>query len=179
MGQDNRGCAEGRCFATPGRTCKGAAQRDRRRGRGSRRDSGGSRLGASGLDSPPFRRLCRGSAPGRRTRRPGHESKRVGQMTCTLHVAWDERLTDYHFGPGHPLAPIRVELTMQLAHDFGLWNLPGVTVAAPVPAADADLELVHDARYIAAVRSVSHWAGHRDASDGLQETRLRQARAFG
>jgi acetoin utilization protein AcuC len=100
-------------------------------------------------------------------------------MTCTLHVAWDERLTDYHFGPGHPLAPVRVELTMQLAHEFGLWNLPGVTVAAQVPAADADLELVHDARYIAAVRSVSHWAEHPDASGDLQETRLRRARAFG
>jgi acetoin utilization protein AcuC len=85
-------------------------------------------------------------------------------MTCTLHVAWDERLVDYHFGPGHPLAPVRVELTMHLAHQFGLWNLPGVTVAGPAPASDADLELVHDARYIAAVRSVSYWAGHPDAS---------------
>ena len=46
-------------------------------------------------------------------------------MTCTLHVAWDERLTDYHFGPGHPMAPVRVELTMRLAHEFGLWSLPG------------------------------------------------------
>jgi hypothetical protein len=34
-------------------------------------------------------------------------------MACILHVAWDERLTDYHFGPGHPLAPARVELTMR------------------------------------------------------------------
>jgi acetoin utilization protein AcuC len=100
-------------------------------------------------------------------------------MTCTLHVAWDERLVDYHFGPGHPLAPVRVELTMHLARQFGLWNLPGVTVAGPAPASDADLELVHDARYIAAVRSVSYWAGHPDASGGLQETRLRHARAFG
>lgn len=41
-------------------------------------------------------------------------------MACGLHVAWDERLADYHFGPGHPLAPVRVELTMRLAHEFGL-----------------------------------------------------------
>ena len=52
-------------------------------------------------------------------------------MTCTLHVAWDERLTDYHFGPGHPLAPVRVELTMRLAHEFGLWTRPGVTLFDP------------------------------------------------
>ena len=100
-------------------------------------------------------------------------------MTCTLHVAWDERLVDYHFGPGHPLAPVRVELTMQLAHQFGLWNQPGVTVVTPAPAADQDLLLVHDARYIAAVRSVSYWARHPDASDDLQQTRLQHARAFG
>ena len=45
-------------------------------------------------------------------------------------LAWDERLTDYHFGPGHPMAPLRVELTMRLAHEFGLWDWPGVIVAA-------------------------------------------------
>ena len=36
-------------------------------------------------------------------------------MTCTLQVAWDDRLIGYDFGPGHPLAPIRVDLTMALA----------------------------------------------------------------
>ena len=99
-------------------------------------------------------------------------------MTCTLHVAWDERLTDYHFGPGHPLAPVRVELTMRLAHEFGLWSQPGVTVAGPAPAADAELELVHDARYITAVRTVSGWAQDLGAR-GLGATQFRYARAFG
>jgi hypothetical protein len=49
-----------------------------------------------------------------------------------LHLAhgWDEQITGYHFGPDHPLAPVRVEPTMQLAYQFGLWNQPGVTVAA-------------------------------------------------
>ena len=36
-------------------------------------------------------------------------------MACTLHVAWDERLTAYHFGAGHPMAPARVELTIELS----------------------------------------------------------------
>jgi acetoin utilization protein AcuC len=99
-------------------------------------------------------------------------------MTCTLHVAWDEQLTDYHFGPDHPLAPVRVELTMQLAHQFGLWNQPGVTMAAPDPATDADLALVHDARYIAAVRAVSRTPERPDAG-GLDQTQLRDASTFG
>jgi acetoin utilization protein AcuC len=100
-------------------------------------------------------------------------------MTCTLHVAWDERLTDYHFGPGHPMAPVRVELTMRLAHEFGLWSQPGVTVAVPAPASDADLERVHDAQYVEAVEAVSRWAEHPDASDGLEGTQLRVAQMFG
>src|SRR5256884_4557937 len=73
-------------------------------------------------------------------------------MPCTLHVAWDERLTGYDFGPGHPLAPVRVELTIALAREFGLLDRPDVTVTAPVPAETAELELVHDASYIDAVR---------------------------
>jgi acetoin utilization protein AcuC len=100
-------------------------------------------------------------------------------MACTLHVAWDERLVDYHFGPGHPLAPVRVELTMRLAHEFGLWDQPGVTVAAPAPAADADLQLVHDAHYVRAVEAISRWAEHPDAREGLAGNRLRAARMFG
>ena len=83
-------------------------------------------------------------------------------MACTLHVAWDERLTGYDFGPGHPLAPVRVELTIALAEAFGVLAEPGVTVAAPAAASTAELELVHDPRYITAVRT-----GVADAAFGL------------
>ena len=83
-------------------------------------------------------------------------------MACTLHVAWDERLAAYDFGPGHPLAPVRVELTMELARAFGVLDQAGVTVRRPGPATDAELELVHDSRYIAAVRLAG--GGTPDAS---------------
>jgi acetoin utilization protein AcuC len=73
-------------------------------------------------------------------------------MDCTLHLAWDERLAGYDFGPGHPLAPIRVELAIALARALGVLSADSVTVAAPEPATDAELELVHDPGYIAAVR---------------------------
>ena len=83
-------------------------------------------------------------------------------MACTLHVAWDERLTGYDFGPGHPLAPVRVELTIALAEEFGVLAEHGVTVAAPAAASTDELELVHDPRYITAVRT-----GVADAAFGL------------
>ena len=73
-------------------------------------------------------------------------------MTCSLHVAWDDRLISYDFGPGHPLAPVRVELTMALAREFGVLDAPGVAVAVPEPATPAQLELIHDPDYISAVR---------------------------
>jgi acetoin utilization protein AcuC len=74
-------------------------------------------------------------------------------MPCTLHLAWDERLTGYDFGPGHPLAPVRVELTMELARAFGVLSRPGVSVAQAGPATDAELELIHDPAYLEAVRA--------------------------
>src|SRR5271166_1175708 len=73
-------------------------------------------------------------------------------MVCTLYVAWGGRLAGYDFGAGHPMAPARVELTIELARAFGLFAQAGVSVESPVPATDAELELVHDPRYIAGVR---------------------------
>jgi len=74
-------------------------------------------------------------------------------MTCTLHVAWDDRLISYDFGPGHPLAPVRVELTMALARELGVLAASGVSTAVPEPASQQQLELVHDPAYLDAVRA--------------------------
>jgi acetoin utilization protein AcuC len=60
-----------------------------------------------------------------------------------LHVAWDGRLAGYDFGAGHPLAPVRLELTIELARAFGLFAAAGVSVKRPAPATDAELGLVH------------------------------------
>ena len=79
-------------------------------------------------------------------------AREYGGMACTAHVAWTDRLTGYNFGAGHPLAPVRVELTMALARGLGVLDADGVQVSAPEPASDAELELIHDPAYIAAVR---------------------------
>jgi acetoin utilization protein AcuC len=73
-------------------------------------------------------------------------------MSGSLAVAWDDALTRYDFGPGHPLAPVRVALTMALAGDLGVLSAPPVSTFAPPPATDAELATVHDDDYIAAVR---------------------------
>lgn len=70
----------------------------------------------------------------------------------SLAVAWDDALTHYDFGPGHPMAPVRVELTMALARTLGVLDASSVTMLTPPPATDAELETIHDGEYIEAVR---------------------------
>src|SRR5215471_14660445 len=82
-------------------------------------------------------------------------------MTGRLVVAWDDALIQYDFGPGHPLAPVRVALTIELASALGVLSGPSVTMVAPSPATDAELETVHDDDYVAAVRQ----AGRSLAAD--------------
>jgi acetoin utilization protein AcuC len=69
-----------------------------------------------------------------------------------LHVAWDDQLARYDFGSGHPMAPVRVEMTIELARAFGLFSAAGVSVESPAPADEWQLEMVHIQPYIAAVR---------------------------
>ena len=77
-----------------------------------------------------------------------------GPMTRPrLLVPWDEALLSYDLGPDHPLAPVRVELTMALARAFGVFDAPDVELVEVAPASDDVLELVHDPAYIAVVRA--------------------------
>ncbi|NUW33659.1 acetoin utilization protein AcuC [Nonomuraea sp. SMC257] len=85
-------------------------------------------------------------------------------MSRTARVIWDDALTSYDFGPGHPLAPVRVELTMALARELGV--LDKVETAGCAPASDDELAMVHERGYIEAVKRVSA-TGAPDLSAGL------------
>ncbi|MFD9941541.1 acetoin utilization protein AcuC [Nonomuraea sp. NPDC059023] len=85
-------------------------------------------------------------------------------MSGAARVIWDDALTSYDFGPDHPLAPVRVELTMALARDLGV--LERVELAGCAPATEDELALVHKRGYIEAVKRVSV-AGLPDVSAGL------------
>jgi acetoin utilization protein AcuC len=80
-------------------------------------------------------------------------------------VSWDDQLTKYDFGPGHPLAPVRVELTMALAREFGVFDAPGVSLIDPEPAPDELLELVHDEAYLTAVKRAGELAARGEPLD--------------
>ncbi|WP_336923827.1 acetoin utilization protein AcuC [Aquipuribacter sp. SD81] len=68
-------------------------------------------------------------------------------------VVWDDDFVRYDFGPGHPLAPVRIALTALLCRDLGLLEHVEV-VDAPV-ATDELLRTVHTHGLVAAVRAAS------------------------
>jgi len=84
-----------------------------------------------------------------------------------LRLVWDEVFGAYDFGAGHPMAPIRLELTARLVRDLGLLSVPGVRVVSAEPASDADLETVHDPAYRAAVQQASKDPADADPRFGL------------
>jgi acetoin utilization protein AcuC len=72
----------------------------------------------------------------------------------SVEIVWDEQLTAYDHGEGHPLRPVRLELTMGLARQLGVLDRPGITFRPPVMASDELLSLVHDPLYVGYVRRV-------------------------
>lgn len=77
------------------------------------------------------------------------------RMTFSVRVLWSPDLLGYDFGPGHPMAPARLDLTIDLATALGLFDAPGVVVQDVAPAPDELLQRVHDGDYVAAVRAAS------------------------
>jgi acetoin utilization protein AcuC len=74
-------------------------------------------------------------------------------------VVWDEALLGYNLGGGHPLNPVRLDLTIRLARSLGV--LDGVQPLTPVQATDDELCTVHSADYVAAVKRAPRGsAGH-------------------
>jgi acetoin utilization protein AcuC len=65
-------------------------------------------------------------------------------------VVFDSTLTEYDFGPSHPMSPVRVDLTIRLARDLGL--LDRLRTVAPPMAGDDLIATVHDPALIEAVQ---------------------------
>ena len=88
-------------------------------------------------------------------------------MPSGTRVVWDPSFTRYDFGPSHPMAPVRLDLTARLADALGLLRRPGVQVCGADMADDALLATVHDPEYVAAVRRVSDDPTLTDLERGL------------
>lgn len=80
-------------------------------------------------------------------------------------VVFDKILTGYNFGVGHPMSPIRVDLTMRLAEELGV--LDGLMVVGAPIASDDQIATVHDRELIQAVTKCGTTLGWVDLARGL------------
>ncbi|MGW6129540.1 acetoin utilization protein AcuC [Cellulomonas sp. NPDC055163] len=87
-----------------------------------------------------------------------------------VRVVWSPELLAYDFGEGHPMNPLRLDLTMRLADELGLLgDGAGVCVVGADPVGDEVLETVHEHDYVTAVRAASD-GGRGDPLRGLGTT---------
>jgi acetoin utilization protein AcuC len=87
-------------------------------------------------------------------------------------VVFDKSLTDYDFGPAHPMSPLRVDLTMRLADELGILAAtgsegPGLGQTAAPLAGDDLIATVHEPHLIEAVQRLSRDPHQVDERHGL------------
>ena len=68
-----------------------------------------------------------------------------------IYLYYSDKFQSYNFGPEHPFNPTRLMLACRLMVELGL--IDGLTcMVEPNPASDVDLQRVHTAEYLAAVK---------------------------
>jgi len=82
-------------------------------------------------------------------------------------VVFDDSLTEYDFGPAHPMNPTRIDLTMRLARALGVVGDSGLRQVAVPAIDDAALLLVHHQDYIDCVRRAGDDPAAHELSRGL------------
>ncbi len=91
-----------------------------------------------------------------------------GSVTRRVAVIADPTLSDYDFGRGHPMAPIRVQLALRLAEDLGLLASPVVDLIGQVePVGAHHLVKVHVPDFLSAVRTAGHTGDPGDPRYGM------------
>ncbi len=71
---------------------------------------------------------------------------------CRTSVVWGDDYLHYDFGE-HPMTPVRLDLTMRLARELGVFDR--LDLVEPTSATETDLLTVHGQEYLAAVRAAS------------------------
>lgn len=80
----------------------------------------------------------------------GEGAKAAGRVA----LVWDDALARYDLGPGHPLAPVRVELTVDLIRRCGILG-DGVDEVLPGPFDEAEVLRLHRDDFVDAVKRLS------------------------
>lgn len=86
-------------------------------------------------------------------------------MSTQACVVWGQDFTRYDFGVGHPMAPLRIDLTARLARSLGV--LDEVEVIDPGVADDETLMTVHDPAYVRRVEQLAADPSLADTTFGI------------
>ncbi|HBO55299.1 acetoin utilization protein AcuC [Janibacter terrae] len=86
-------------------------------------------------------------------------------MSTQVCAIWGEDFTRYDFGPGHPMAPVRLDLTARLCRELGVFD--DVEVVDVDVATDEVLATVHSRAYVDAVRAGSADPASADGTWGI------------
>jgi len=70
---------------------------------------------------------------------------------------------DYDYGPTHPLKIIRLKLTYELIHDYGLLALPSVQTVLTRRAEEEDIAVFHSREYLTLLKEASEGYLREDA----------------
>lgn len=89
-----------------------------------------------------------------------------GDMAVQSQRPWVSIGAGHDFGLSHPMAPVRIDLTLALARELGLLDPERVITEFPEPISDDVLGLCHDLDYIAAVHAASE-SGAENPARGL------------
>jgi acetoin utilization protein AcuC len=85
-------------------------------------------------------------------------------------VIWDEVFTEYNFGTGHPMHPLRLDLTAKLAQDFGLFDSARIHIRSVPEVDEAELSRLHSPEFISAVKDAGRMSEHgSDIPDEVQQ----------
>jgi acetoin utilization protein AcuC len=86
-------------------------------------------------------------------------------MSTQVCAIWGEDFTRYDFGPGHPMAPVRLDLTARLCRELGVFD--DVELVDVDVATDEVLATVHSRAYVDAVRAGSADPASADGTWGI------------
>ncbi|MEU6737424.1 acetoin utilization protein AcuC [Streptomyces physcomitrii] len=86
-------------------------------------------------------------------------------MSGRTQLMWDEAVTRYDFGAGHPMDPVRLALTRGLVGALGLDA--AVDVVRAKRAGESTLQLVHREDYVNAVKAASENPAAADGTYGI------------
>jgi acetoin utilization protein AcuC len=70
-------------------------------------------------------------------------------------LIYTDAFFDYDYGPTHPLKIIRLKLTYELIHAFGLLSLPSVQTIITKRAEEEDLATFHSREYLSTLRQAN------------------------